>query len=325
MRVFITYLTLFFSGLLFTQCKPSEHFQIGFYNVENLFDTIDNPHTRDNDFLPDGKKKWDTEKYNTKIENIAQVIDSLPNVIFLGLCEVENKHVLADLKATQRLYKKGYSIIHKDSPDGRGIDIAAFYKADFFELIKHHYYKVKLPGRTTYSTRDLLYVKGLPFSKDTLHIFVNHWPSRYGGQEKTNPDRMHVAQVIAQKMDSIRSYHGDAQFIVMGDLNDTPKDSSVQWLMKQTQLQNQAFSLPDSIGTYNYRGSWDVLDHIMYSRNLEKGKSFEINQKAYQIYGPKFIQYQKKDGSWAPNRSFGYRYYGGYSDHLPVVLQIEVK
>lgn len=309
----------------FTSCKEKQYLNIGFYNVENLFDTLDNPHTRDNNFLPDGKKKWNSDKYWTKIDHIAQVIDSMPNLIFLGLCEVENKHVLADLKAHDRLSKKGYSIIHKDSPDKRGIDIAALYKADFFELIDYHYYPVKLPERKSYSTRDILYVKGLPLSKDTLHIFINHWPSRYGGEVKTRPDRMHVAKEIAAKIDSLQEINANAQCIVMGDLNDTPEDSSVVWLMQESKLINQGRLISKDIGTYSYKGSWDVLDHIMFTENLRTGKKLSIPYGAYQVYAPHFIMYQKKDGTLAPNRTFGYRYFGGYSDHLPVFIKINYK
>ena len=205
---------------------------IAFYNVENLFDTINDPNTKDDDFTPNGQKNWTSERYEKKFLNISKVLSSInPDEIpdLIGLVEIENKTVLEDLINTQALINNKYEIIHEESPDMRGIDVGLIYNPSEFKYLSHKKIPINIKG---YKVRDILYTKGIINTSDSLHIFVNHWKSRSGGQEKTEPNRIVCAQTLRNEIDSILQLNCNAKILILGDLNDEPKNKSIFEVLK---------------------------------------------------------------------------------------------
>lgn len=300
---------------------------IGFYNVENLFDTIDDPLKDDNEFVPDSLKNWNTERYNRKIEMLSEVIAGLGVGSFpaiLGLCEVENIQVLEDLTTSDKIKKAKYEPILIEGPDGRGIDVALLYSKKQFKLLSSSSYRVNL-GDNERPTRDILHVKGkLKGGGPTIHIFVNHWPSRYGGAEKSEPKRIAAAKVLAAKTDSIHRLFPDEDIICMGDFNDYPDNRSLTEFLptgEKGNLVNLMSGLKESKrGSYNYRGDWDFLDQIIVSRTLIDGNLPDIMSGSTAPYFTDSMVYiHPKYGDVKPKRTYGGpEYLGGYSDHLPV-------
>lgn len=321
----------------------SGFYSICWYNVENLMDTIDNPATADDEFTPQSEKMWNTERYNTKLAHLSEVLSKLmgeegllPEVIALG--EVENRAVVKDLVSTPAFDGKDYGIVHRDSPDGRGIDVAVAYDKTKFEVLQENFYTILVPDTDRPNTRLLLYVKGVVAKKDTLHFFVNHWPSRYGGQEASEPKRVAVAKVVREKVDSILDASGeDEKILLMGDFNDYPDNKSLTEVLRAgknpdgdpRQLYNLSISLSeDGQGTYNYKGEWGCLDQIIVSHALHTAEAgmCELNNTAA-IYREDYIMYHdKKYDDWKPSRTYGGpNYYGGYSDHLPIVATFDIR
>ena len=309
-----------------------------FYNVENLFDTIDDPKTKDEEFLPGTDKNWNSERYNKKLRDIAQVIAtsdsaSLPAVV--GLCEVENRAVLEGLINTSALDSVRYGIVHRNSPDRRGIDVAALYDSTRFELISSNFYTVELKDSLNPKTRQIVYFKGLLRHKHEVHFFVCHWPSRRGGADASEHKRMQVAGLIRSKVDSIYSQDKNAAIIIMGDLNDHPDNRSVtETLGARGEGSNS--DLVDLFydehqraeGTYNYRGDWGVLDHFIVSSNLlDPSNAISTSQQdAWIVKKDWLLYYDENYDDTKPSRTYGGpNYYGGYSDHLPILLRLEVK
>ena len=317
--------------------KGKKNLTVVFYNVENLFDTINHPDKRDNDFTPMGKLKWDTRRYNDKVSKLSYVLssinkDELPEII--GLCEIENEDVIQDLIDQERLKKGNYRIAHSESPDKRGIDCALIYKKNDFKYLKHETINIEFPWEKEYKTRDILYVQGLVGRKDTLNIFVNHWPSRRGGQEKSEPNRIFVAKQLKKAVNRIQTKNSSAKIIIMGDFNDEPTDKAVVETLKADNnrntdntkgLYNLMYDLQtNGEGTYNYRGNWNMLDNIIVSNSLLNGsKGYQTMHNSGRIYRSKKICYKNKKGVYTPSRTFaGPKYYGGFSDHFPVYFKM---
>lgn len=304
---------------------------IAFYNVENLFDTIDDPGVNDAEFLPQGTNRWTGERYKAKLSNLASVIarigeDVVPGgPAIIGLSEIENRGVMEDLINTPPLDKLGYDIVHYDSPDRRGIDVGLLYKKDAFKVINSTSNRLYMPGRTDFYSRDQLVVTGLLFG-DRISVIVNHWPSRRAGPEY----REAAARLSRQLSDSLTREDKNAKIFIMGDLNDDPTDRSVFKVLGakanadkcgKGALFNPMWQLfRDGIGSLAYRDSWNLFDQIIISTpliNADKGWRF---YKA-RVYNEKFLI--QKDGPYAgyPFRTYaGGAYAGGYSDHLPVYL-----
>jgi predicted extracellular nuclease len=304
-----------------------------FYNVENLFDTADDPLTDDEEFTPGGKNAWTKERYSKKVGDLAKVIASvdaeLPEIV--GLCEVENRMVVDDLFASQALTSGKYEIIHRESPDGRGIDCALAYRPDAILFDKQLFYRPTLPAGDRPDTRLLLYARGIK-GKDTLHVFVNHWPSRSGGQEATEPKRMALATLVREKVDSIIQTSADARILLMGDFNDYPDNKSIREVLQASGSQDGfMFNFMDEFqrkgeGTYYYKGEWGCLDQFITSGSMVKsGSGITAPTGSAKIFQEEWLLYTSSDGKVAPNRTFGHEYFGGYSDHLPIVLQMQVK
>jgi predicted extracellular nuclease len=312
------------------------------YNVENLFDTIDDPHKIDNEFLPEGKKKWNTKRYYEKLNHLATVISSvdskkLPDLI--ALIEIENQTVLEDL-AKEKLLKKGhYQIVHHESPDRRGIDVALFYNPKKFIVLNQHFYKVEIEGDNYFKTREILYVKGIfKGTKDTLHIFVNHWPSRRGGQGKSEHKRFAAAQTLRNVTDSLFKADGNPRIMIMGDFNDEPLDKSLVDVLEAKPVDQAAighlFNLSLNLqtkkdGTYYYwkTKQWNMLDQLIVSGQMIKaGKGLQMKNYDTGILRHDFFLYENKDKVKTPAKSYGgKKYYGGYSDHLPIYFYFYYK
>lgn len=308
---------------------------IGFYNVENLFDTINNDDVRDGEYTLDGSKEWSRLRYENKLNNMARVLNELgtehnkKGLAAVGLCEVENSGVLEDLVQTGKLAKRKWSIVHGDSPDKRGIDNALLYNPKMFEVLSYDYHNAGVfrDGERVF-TRDILLVQGVLGKADTVFILVNHWPSRYGGQEKSDPLRKQAAATNRRLVDSLLQRQPDAEILVMGDLNDDPKDESVKVVLGTTPVMNEAGSMlynPFELihegdeGSLKYRGEWNLFDQIILSKGaLNAGKW--VYYKA-EVYNRCYLLQQKGKYSGNPHRTFGGKtYLNGYSDHLPVMV-----
>lgn len=313
---------------------------IAFYNVENLFDTLDNPNTFDDDFTPEGKLKWETTRYHKKLNDLAKVISSIDSTglpLVIGFCEVENKKVVEDLISTSSLKKGKYKIVHQESPDARGIDVALVYQENFMKIVSSDIIRINIPELDNFKTRDILYVNGIADNDDTLHFFINHWSSRRGGKKESEFKRVFIAKKLRERVDQIFAKNINAKIIIMGDMNDEPVDNSILSALKatgnrtpadKTELYNLMFDKKQNgKGTYSYKGNWNMLDNIIVSQGLLSAKSgcmtgFESSG----IFSPKWIQYDNpRIGSFTPNRTYGGpNYYGGYSDHFPVYFKISI-
>ena len=207
----------------------NQTYRFAFYNVENLFDTVDTPDKFDEDFTPTGKLKWTPERYQKKLYNISKVIEGMDFPSIVGVCEVENEAVLNDLSTTDLLKSHGYQVVHHESPDKRGIDNGLIYKKKDFKVLASDHYQINFPKEVVedYTTRDIIYVKGIFLGIDTLHIFVNHWPSRRGGLEASEPKRVYVASQLKEKTTAILQKNANAKIVIMGDFNDETDNNSV--------------------------------------------------------------------------------------------------
>jgi predicted extracellular nuclease len=287
---------------------------VAFYNVENLFDTIDGPND-DAEFLPAAESKWNTEKYNAKLEHIRQVMAALNMPMIMGVCEIENRGVLADVIGQD----KRYGIVHYDSPDARGIDVALLYRKDLLRLKSSGKIRFTLPGDSIPTSRDIVWAQ-YQYKKESLYVLVNHWPSRRSGADESAPRRLMAAQMAGQFIDSLQKNDPKAKIILMGDLNDHPQDAAPQLiaskLIPQITKSSGTFG-----GSYNYKNEWDVLDHIFISSNTLSGK-IQVQTESGKIHNFPYLLTEYK-GQTVPNRTYaGSKYLGGYSDHLPVSIQV---
>ncbi len=331
-------LMLALAAFTLTSCKTKapEAFTIAFYNVENLFDTKNDEGIRDGDFTPEGKIVWDETKYTKKLNDLARVITAIDSnnlPLIVGLAEVENLGVLQDLISKTKLQKGNYGIVHFDSPDERGIDVALLYRSEYFTPLHARPYPLTFDFDPDDRTRDLLYVQGVAASKDTLHLLINHWPSRSGGKEASDPKRQAAALQVKSVCDSIFRYHPQANIIIMGDLNDNPTDDNVLLSLnaqrtdaqiEQGKLYNLAIEkFEKGEGTLYWR-SWDLFDQIIVSGNmLSGGNAYKIESGGLQILKEDWMLFENSRGVKVPNRMAGRdKYYGGYSDHLPVYIRL---
>lgn len=304
---------------------------IAFYNVENLFDTIDDPNTNDAEFLPGGANRWTPQRYQAKLENMARVIAGIGNEMvkggpaIIGLSEIENRGVLEDLINTPPLKELGYEIVHYDSPDRRGVDVGLLYKPSVFKVTNSTSNRLYMPGRTDFFSRDQLVVSG-ELLGEPISVIVNHWPSRRSGPEY----REEAAKLSRHLSDSLMKAHKNAKIFVMGDLNDDPIDRSVAKVLgakgkpadvNKGDLFNPMWQLHrDGIGSLAYRDAWNLFDQIIVSEPvLNDSKGWKLHKA--KVYNDTFLL--QKDGPYAgyPFRTFaGGAYAGGYSDHFPVYL-----
>ncbi|MCB0501626.1 MAG: endonuclease [Bacteroidetes bacterium] len=310
-----------------------------FYNVENLFDTKDDTLKADEEFLPWGMKAWKTERYEDKLKKIFKVLVNvggweLPEMI--GFCEIENRFVIEELLRKTPLSRGNYGIIHEDSPDARGIDLGFIYRKEAFLPLNHNIIRINFPF-DEYKTRDILHVEGLINNKqDSIHVFLCHFPSRRGGQVASEPKREYVAAQLRRAVDSILVVQPQARIIITGDFNDEPTNNSIYKVLNAKEnWENQnkgdlfnfmhAYQTKEGKGTYKYEGYWNMLDQFMVSESLrDSSNQVYLKKNSAQIYQqPWLMQEDPENPGDKPFRTYGGAfYYGGYSDHLPVYLDI---
>lgn len=303
-----------------------------FYNVENLFDTIDDKDVIDEDFLPTGKLKWNSERYAKKLNHIVEALtlNLTENPMLIGFAEVENGKVVLDVAKTGRFGSTKYQLAHKQSPDARGIDCALLYDSERFKPMVIANLPVTIDSLPKFKTRDVLYVKGEVLGGKTLHLFVNHWPSRRGGELESAPKRKRAAEVAREKIDAILKEDPKANIILMGDFNDHPNDISTEQVLKAKPVTEKKADLVNLFyddhtagkGTHNFQDKWGVLDQFMVSKTLYTGKKgIKIKGKDAKIVYEEILLYTAKDGSKKPSTTYGgEKYFGGYSDHLPILM-----
>ncbi len=336
------------SGFLIFGChiyaqQDRAFYRMMFWNTENFFDTRNDSLVNDEEFLPGGERYWTPKRYQLKLQHTFKVIAAVggwepPAVI--GLCEVENRKVLNDLYYGTPLCKFPYGIVHKESPDKRGIDVAMLYRKDRLRLIRARWFRVDFEESPGETTRDLLYAMLVPANDtlmlDTLHVFVNHWPSRSGGQSESDHKRLTVARLLRSKIDSLMQGSPQAKVVITGDFNDEPSDYSVSGGLGACSVKKKSdtcrlvnlssvFMDDARTGTHKFDGNWSVLDQFIVSGAMLKDESgFACTPADAHIFSAPFILVNDENGlGKRPFRTYdGYRYAGGFSDHLPVFLDL---
>lgn len=307
-----------------------------FYNVENLFDTIDSP-LNDNDFLPSSDRKWNTYKYFSKIRNLAKVIVAsgswgAPDLV--GMCEVENENVLQDLVSLTLLKREEYNTLYAASADKRGIGVALIYKEKLKLISSELFYPVFPNGDTIY-TRSVL-LATMECGIDTLHIMVSHWPSRRGGASLTDPLREYVASLIREIVDNVAAGKTGNKFIIMGDFNCNHDSYILSEILMVNNILNNKYNTESlisiqpansraDIGTYKYQGRWNNFDQLLISSSLLHTKSgLRYNASSLKVLDNDNIMVEDKSFRGLKPKSTwsGPVYMGGYSDHLPIVFKL---
>ena len=304
-----------------------------FYNVENLFDTYKDSVNLDEEFTPDGARRWNYYRLKNKWISIARVItnaDGWNLPVIVGLCEVENRWVLTSLLYETGLKDLSYDVVHYDSPDMRGIDVAFFYRKDRISILESRPIPVTF-GEDSRPTRDILFAKVLLDDLDTLFVMVNHWPSRWGGAAVTHPKRQRAARIVKEVCDSLEAENTQRKVLIMGDFNEPAKsdifykDMGVGAPSDSNWLVSPALDLPPGVGTLKYQHSWDLFDQIIISRPvLTDTVGYRMTEPHMKIIKLPFLL--QKDETFGGEKLFrtyeGFKYVGGYSDHLPVFIDL---
>ncbi len=313
---------------------------IGFYNLENLFDTVDDTLINDEEFLPEGLRKWTPDVYEEKKRNLARVISELgteltpDGVAILGVAEIENRFVLEDLVKQPAIASRNYQVVHHDSPDRRGIDVGLLYQPKYFTVTGSRAIPLLIysdDGERIY-TRDILHVAGL-LDGEPLHVLVNHWPSRRGGEAATQPFRNAGALICKNVKDSLLQIDPNAKVIVMGDLNDDPTSPSVKKVLaakgKKPDVKDGDFFNPmfdyfkKGIGTLAYRDAWSLFDQIILSEGLVDEDQAGFRFYKAQVYNENYLIQKTGQFKGYPYRTFDFdNYIAGYSDHFPVFVYL---
>jgi len=314
------------------------HYCIVFYNVENLFDPDENPQKNDDAFTPDGFYHWTYKRFYKKLNDIAKLflaINEWDSPDIIGLAEIENENVLNKLCYTTGLKACNYHYIHYESPDIRGIGVALLYKKDRVQIVESYPVSVIFPFEPASKNRDILYAKAV-IATDTLHLFVNHWTSRFGGEGATIPKRNYYAQTLRTLVDSLLFINRNAYIIIMGDFNDYPTDESISKYLQAKNYEKEAehgtlFNLMFSFaeknrGTHKTQEFWGCLDQFMVSKSLLNNQNkWQIENRSTLIFdAPFLLTADEKYGGVKTFRTYlGPKYLGGYSDHLPIKLILE--
>ncbi len=330
-------LILFFYSNLFPQ--TSDTIAIAFWNIENLFDVIDDPSKEDEEFLPSSEKEWTAERLDKKLYNLSRIIRSMNNdngPDILGVCEVEHQSILDSL-VVKFLSDKNYKVAYIESPDGRGIDNGLIYNSKIFSLILVKGDSIKLDDG--YPTRLVLNVNLLTKGKDTLHIYINHWPSRRGGQSESEKNRVRAAETLRNSVEKIFKVNDKSKIVIIGDFNDEPNNISILNTLKadsfycsnnspsSNQLYNLAYSdFTDGTGSYKYHDDWNMLDQVIVSGSLLSDKNFKYVCESFEVYKPSIMVTHSGKYEGTPFPTYGgNRYLGGYSDHYPVITKFVLK
>ncbi|MDE7005717.1 endonuclease/exonuclease/phosphatase family protein [uncultured Alistipes sp.] len=334
-------LTGLFAALI-VACFAQKPYKVVFYNFENLFDTINDPDVLDEEFTPEGLKRWNSTKYNKKIANLERVLFDIavedkdfPAVI--GVSEIENRNVMEDVIAQSKLAHADYRVVHYDSPDLRGVDVGFYYRPDVFKLEGSAPIPFHMPELPDFRTRDFVTMWGT-IDSEPFFFLVSHWPSRLGGKEASDPKRMAAARRVKEIVDSVQCANPATKVVVMGDLNDDATDDSIveglgakgkpQEVQPGDMFNPFIALLKAGYGTLAYRDSWNLFDNIVVSANLVDAPAGTLRLLAVgKFYGgifrrPYMIQ---KSGQYKgyPLRTFvGNDFQGGFSDHFPVYIYI---
>lgn len=333
--IIISLLLLLLPGHLLAQKKVGVY-SVAFYNLENLFDTERDTTINDMEFTPQGANAWTEEKYKKKLNNLAFVITKIAKEhtpagpAILGVSEIENRKVLEDLLKTGDMPSMGYEIVHYDSPDRRGVDVALLYNPKLFKVTSSKAYPYILPDNPNFKTRDQLLVSGT-LAGDPFHVIVNHWPSRYGN--KSSELREHAASISKHISDSIYNADPTAKIVIMGDLNDDPVDRSVRVVLdakkKQEQVKpgglfNTMWGFYDrGIGSLSYQNKWSLFDQIIVSESLLGKDRSTLKFWKAEIFNRDFLLQKQGKYKGYPLRTFSNnQFMNGYSDHLPVIVYL---
>jgi hypothetical protein len=310
---------------------------IGFYNVENLYDTLNDVWKNDEEYTPSGKNAWTGDKYRTKLNHLARVISEMATDVtpdglaILGLCEIENKNVVEDLVKNPLLKKRNYKVVHIEGPDARGVDPSFIYNPAYFKLTKAVSYRVTLPTDSSHKTRDILVVSG-SFGGEPLTVLVNHWPSRRGGEMASRPNRNEAARVARHIADSVTKNNPLTKIAIMGDLNDDPINECVKKIIRtyndiHAPREDEYFNPmekihAEGIGTLAWQDSWNLFDQIIINKPFI-GDFSTWNYYTVRVFNKAYLKSDFGNFKGYPFRTFsGAAYTAGYSDHFPVYIVI---
>ena len=304
---------------------------LAFYNLENLFDPVDDTANQgDDEFLPEAKKEWTRTRYQTKLNNLGRVIRAMQFPAVLGVAEVENEQVLQDLVSVSDMKEQAYSTVHFQTDEYRGIEVALLYRKNAFRVLEMNSHSVNFPDKPYYRTRDILQVKGILENIDTLQLFIVHFPSRSGGLEETEPLRM----LAAERVNRLVQIYADQGMpsLIMGDFNDEPFDKSLMEVLEAGPIVTKdSFGLMNPFwepaalgeGSYKFRGQWQMLDQIIFNNDLLDDKGYQYIDGSAQVFNRSWLLQQEGRYAGYPSRTYaGDQYLGGFSDHLPVMLQL---
>ncbi len=339
-NIYITLFLAFFSIHISAQKATNYKLVVvAFYNMENYYDTINNPAVNDDEFTPEGERHYTSEVYKTKTERLATVISKIGTDIkpgtadgpaLLGVAEIENDTVLNDLTHNHLLSARNYQFVHYDSKDARGIDVALIYNPKYFKVEESRAIAVKFPGSKKFFTRDILWVKG-KLDGETINVYVNHWPSRLGGEEQSAPFRNLAARICKKHIDSIAFADGIQKVIIMGDFNDDPISSSISNILgakeKKEDVKKNGIYNPwvelykKGIGTLAYQDTWGLFDQILLTSPwLNKSQPGYFFYKQF-VFNREFMIENIGQYKGYPMRTYdGNNYRGGFSDHFPTYI-----
>lgn len=317
--------------------KQYNTYAVAFYNMENLFDTEDDPNNPgDNDFLPTGPYAWTQSQYERKLDNLARVISQLGRdhtpygPALIGVAEIENRKVLDDLTQREEIKEMGLRVIHEDGPDRRGIDVAALYNPQIFTLEGYKYYPFKWEERPDFVTRDQLHIYGT-IAGERIHFIILHWPSRYGGNQ-SNPLREAAAKTTLSIVKEIQKEEPNAKIVIMGDLNDDPTNTSVTEVLNakshRSEVAPQGIYNPSAslfekgIGTLVYQNKWNFFDQMMVTQSLISKES-KLRLWKMEVFDRNYLITQEGKRKGYPHRTFeNNSFINGYSDHFPVLIYL---
>ncbi|MEJ5262062.1 MAG: hypothetical protein WHT45_05240 [Ignavibacterium sp.] len=345
MKKFLIIILLFIANFACAQNNDNT-LVVSFWNLENLFDVNNDPLKNDEEFLPEGSKQWTTDRLERKFYNLSRVIRSMNNGLvpdILGVCEVENKEVLDSL-IKKYLFDKNYIAESPEAPDERGIQTGIIYDAAKFKLLQVYTDTIKL-GQDIH-TRLILGAKLLLKPSDTIYVFVNHWPSRRGGEKESESRRIKAAETLRKRIDIIFSENKNAKIFIMGDFNDEPVNKSILNYLKAQpilcdsteMIENLKLEKDNSVlfnlsyhafsngeGSYKYQDDWNMLDQIIVSKELIIGSKVRYLCNSFQVYRPEFMVTRTGKFQGTPFPTYGgNRYLGGYSDHFPVTATFKI-
>ncbi len=326
--IIFSFLLLDFTLSFARQTSAPSQAIVGFYNLENLFDTVDDPKTIDEEFLPNGANNWTDERYAIKLANMSNVIAQFyPDI--LGVSEIENRKVLEDLVAHPNIASKRYQIIHFDMTDARGVDVAMLYRASVFKPFSIKKLVIKNPEDADFKTRDILWVKGLCLG-DTLHVAVNHWPSRRGGKEDM---RLMAAQVLRKAVDSVLAINPKANIVMLGDFNDDPNNRSIKKILianddaqkKNTLINAGEPTFKKGYGSLSFNGIWNLFDQIIISSALGDHVGVDYVPETFTVFAQRWMYVEDGKYKGSPKRTFSGGVFNpeGYSDHFPVFILLK--